>query len=94
MHPCAGLSGSQRIHAARQQTGDLFTSSENEQLEAIAKWAEGTRDGTLSDLDFQPAMKVWSQVCSEAHLCTARHCGPRGDCYFQEARKRAGDARI
>lgn len=83
-----------RLNRARQQTGDLFTSSENEELEAIARWAEGTRDGTLSDLDFQPSHKVWLQVCSEAHICTTRHCGPRGNCFFQEARKAAADARI
>ena len=34
------------------------------------------------------------QVCSEAHICTARHCGPRGNCFFQEARKAAADARL
>lgn len=83
-----------RLSRARQQTGDLFSSSENEELEAISKWAEGTRDGTLSDLDFQPMMKVWSQVCSESHICTARHCGPRGNCFFQEARKQAAEARL
>ena len=37
-------------------------------------------------------MKVWQQVSSEAHICTARHCGPRGNCFFQEARKAAADA--
>ena len=83
-----------RLKRAREQTRDLFTSGEAEELEAIVRWAEGTRDGTLSDLDFQPAMKVWLQVCSEAHLCTARHCGPRGNCFFQEARKRAAEARL
>lgn len=83
-----------RLRRAREQAGDLFTSSETEELEAIRRWAEGTRDGTLSDLEFQPSMKVWLQVCSEAHLCTARHCGPRGDCFFQEARKAAADAKL
>ncbi len=83
-----------RLRRAIEQAGDLFTGTENEELEAIRKWAEKTRDGTLSDLDFQPQMKVWLQVCSEAHLCTARHCGPRGNCFFQEARKAAADARL
>ena len=83
-----------RLRRALEQTGDLFTASENEELEAIRRWAEGTRDGTLSDLDFQPQHKVWAQVCSEPHLCTARHCGPRGNCFFQEARKAAADAKI
>lgn len=83
-----------RLRRAREQEGDLFTTTESEELEAIRRWAEATRDGTLSDLDFQPSMKVWLQVCSEAHLCTARHCGPRGDCFFQEARKAAADAKL
>ena len=83
-----------RLKRAREQAADLFTSTETDELEAIRKWAEATRDGTLSDLDFQPSMKVWLQVCSEAHLCTARYCGPRGDCFFQEARKAAADAKL
>ena len=83
-----------RLRRALEQSGDLFTGSENEELEAIRKWAEKTRDGTLSDLDFQPQIRVWLQVCSEAHICTTRHCGPRGNCFFQEARKAAADARL
>jgi len=83
-----------RLRRAWEQSGDLFTASENEELAAIRRWAEATRDGTLSGLDFQPSMKVWLQVCSEAHLCTGRHCGPRGDCFFQEARKAAADAKL
>lgn len=84
----------QRLRRALEQTGDLFTSSEEEELQAIRRWAEGTRDGTLSDLDFQPQMKVWSQVCSEPHICTSRLCGPRGNCFFQEARKAAAEAKL
>lgn len=84
----------QRLRRALDQSADLFTSTETSELEAIRKWAESTRDGTLSDLDFQPQMKVWLQVCSEAHICTARNCGPRGNCFFQEARKAAADAKL
>jgi ATP-dependent DNA helicase DinG len=84
----------QRLRRALEQTADLFTGTENDELEVIRRWAQTTRDGTLSDLDFQPQMKVWLQVCSEAHLCTTRHCGPRGNCFFQEARKAAADARL
>ncbi len=83
-----------RLRRALDQAADLFTGTEHDELEAIRKWAEGTRDGTLSDLNFQPQMKVWLQVCSEAHLCTPRNCGPRGNCFFQEARKAAADAKL
>jgi ATP-dependent DNA helicase DinG len=37
---------------------------------------------------------VWLQVCSEAHSCTQRYCGPKGNCWFQEARKAAADAKL
>lgn len=83
-----------RLRRALEQAGDLFIGAENDELEVIRKWAEATRDGTLSDLDFQPQMKVWLQVCSEAHLCTTRYCGPSGTCFFQEARKAAADAKL
>ncbi|NNM30954.1 MAG: ATP-dependent DNA helicase, partial [Akkermansiaceae bacterium] len=81
-----------RLKRAYQQSGDLFTSSEADELKAIWEWAQVTEDGTLSDLDFQPATKIWQQVCSESQICTTRHCGPKGDCFFQEARKEAAEA--
>ncbi|MFT4177198.1 MAG: helicase C-terminal domain-containing protein [Luteolibacter sp.] len=83
-----------RLRRAIEQTEDLFTSTEADELKSILKWSETTRDGTLSDLPFKPQMKVWLQVCSEAHSCTARNCGPRGNCFFQEARKAAADAKL
>ncbi len=83
-----------RLRRAMDNGGDLFTSSEQEELMEIWKWAEGTKDGTKSGLDFEPSMKVWLQVCSESHICTQRTCGPRGNCFFQEARKLAQSARV
>lgn len=83
-----------RLRRAMDHGGDLFTSSEQEELMEIWKWAESTKDGTKSDLDFEPALKVWLQVCSESHICTQRTCGPRGNCFFQEARKFAQNARV
>ena len=83
-----------RLRRAMDQVGDLFTTSEREELMEIWKWAEATRDGTRSDLDFEPAPKVWLQVCSESHICTQRTCGPRGNCFYQEAKKRAMKATV
>lgn len=81
-----------RLKRARMNSGDLFSTSESDELEAIWKWYETTEDGTLSDLDFQPSPKVWQLVCSEAEICTTRSCGVRGDCFFQQARKEAAEA--
>ncbi len=84
----------QRLARAVEQQGDLFSRSEGEELEALRKWAQATRGGTLSDLDFQPSPKVWLQVCSEEAVCTPRRCGGRGACFYQEARRAAGEARV
>jgi len=83
-----------RLKRAMQQTGDLFSTGEAEELKAIWDWAEGTTDGTRSDLDFQPSAKVWSQVCSEGSVCTLRTCGRNGNCFYQKARKQMEDADI
>jgi ATP-dependent DNA helicase DinG len=83
-----------RLRRAWEQSGDLFTSTENEELARIREWADQTRDGTLSGIPFQPSMKIWMQICSEAHSCTQRYCGPKGNCFFQEARKAAADAKL
>ena len=84
-----------RLHKAMQQSGNLFTSSEAEELQRIAEWAKETTDGSLSDFDIEPDMKVWSQVCSERGLCSPKICGHPSDfakdhgvCFFQRARNR------
>ena len=84
-----------RLHKARQQAGNLFTSSEAAELDRIHAWAQQTDDGSLSDLDPEPDAKVWAQVCSERGLCTPKLCGFPSDfakdhqvCFFQRARQR------
>jgi len=77
-----------RLERALQQVGELFTTSEAAELAHLAQWARTTKDGSLSDLAVEPDPKVWTQVCSEAHVCTAKSCGQTGNCFFQQARKR------
>lgn len=83
-----------RLQIAMSGGAELFTTSEQAELQEIWKWAQSTEDGTLSDLDFTPSSRVWSQVCSEAHACRTRICGPGGDCFYQEARKKLADADV
>lgn len=83
-----------RLKRALAQTGDLFTGSEATELEALRAWCEATGDGSLSDLDFTPRPAVWSQVCSEAHLCTPKTCGPGSGCFYQSLRRRVGEADV
>src|SRR5438309_8667949 len=77
-----------RLDRALQQAGELFTTSEAAELGRIAEWARTTKDGSLSDLSIEPDPKVWTQVCSEAHVCTTKTCGQNANCFFQQARKR------
>jgi ATP-dependent DNA helicase DinG len=77
-----------RLERALQQSTELFSSSEQNELQQIAEWADRTRDGTISDLTFEADPKVWVQVCSEAHICTQKTCGQQSGCFYQQARKR------
>jgi ATP-dependent DNA helicase DinG len=84
-----------RLHKAMQQAGNLFTSSEAEELQRLHAWSQRTDDGSLSDLDPEPDPKVWAQVCSERGLCTPKLCGHPSEfakdhpvCFFQRARQR------
>jgi len=84
-----------RLQKAMQQSGNLFTSSEAEELQRIYEWSKRTTDGSLSDFEVEPDQKVWAQVCSERGLCSPKICGHASDfakdhglCFFQRARNK------
>ena len=84
-----------RLQRAMQQTQNLFTSSEGEELQRIYEWSKSTTDGSLSDFDIEPDPKVWGQVCSERGLCSPKMCGYPSEfakqhdvCFFQRVRNR------
>jgi ATP-dependent DNA helicase DinG len=77
-----------RLERALQQSNELFTGPEQNELKRLAEWARTTRDGSLSDLSAEPDPKVWTQVCSEQHICTQKTCGQDLRCFYQQARKR------
>ncbi len=76
-----------RLERALQQQNELFTGPEQNELTRLAEWAGTTRDGSLSDLSIEPDPKVWTQVCSEPHICTGKSCGQQSNCFYQQARK-------
>ena len=77
-----------RLERAMQHGAELFTTPEIAELHRIREWSLETKDGTLSDFTVEPDPHVWSQVCSEQHLCTAKGCGANPRCFYQQARKR------
>ncbi len=83
-----------RLERAMQNASELFTSPEQEELKRIWEWSHTTREGTLSDFAVEPDANVWSQVCSEQHICTAKTCGQDSRCFYQQARKRLLSANV
>ena len=90
-----------RLQKAMQQSGNLFTSSEAEELQRIYEWSKTTKDGSLSDFSIEPDAKVWAQVCSERGLCSPKTCGHQSDfakdhdvCFFQRVRNRIMSADV
>jgi ATP-dependent DNA helicase DinG len=83
-----------RLQRAMTHGGELFASREQEEIKRLWEWSQRTHDGTLSDLDPAPDQNVWLQVCSEAHVCTARTCGMGTACFYQQARKEAEAAKV
>ncbi len=84
-----------RLDRALRQAGSLFTNPEVQELRRIFEWAQTTRDGSLSDFDQEPDLKVWAQVCSERGSCSPKLCGAKSAfaadnpmCFFQKARSR------
>src|SRR5256714_10132438 len=84
-----------RLQKAFQQSGNLFTSSEAEELQRIQEWSRKTADGSLSDFEVEPDRNVWAQVCSERGLCSPKICGYASEfgkqnpvCFYQRARNR------
>lgn len=78
-----------RLERALQHGNDLFSAEMLPQLERLRLWSETTKDGTLSDLPEALDPQLWSQVCSERHLCTPKTCGKNPRCFYQVARRRA-----
>jgi ATP-dependent DNA helicase DinG len=72
----------------------LFPDKAAEELQAIAAWAETSRTGCLSDMEFHPNREVWGELRCEADQCSRSKCAEFSRCFFYKARKDAASARI
>jgi ATP-dependent DNA helicase DinG len=80
------------MQASRRQQAVFSSPRELKQLHTIEEWAYKTRDGSLSDLSFEPAPQVWQRVRSESNNCMGSRCEFYDKCFYQSARRRAEDA--
>ncbi len=84
-----------RLERAMRNAEGLFATAQTEELKRLWQWHQTTEDGTLADLDPAPDMLVWSQVCSEPHVCTPRTCGGENSlCFYQRLRLKAQTAQV
>ena len=78
-----------RLYAASSHE-DEFLPSENlkPQLVRIREWAEKSRDGSRSSLEFRPQTDIWDAVCCEMGNCMLGRCRFFKNCFFMNARRR------
>jgi ATP-dependent DNA helicase DinG len=76
-----------RLDRAFQYSQELFASSDLAELKMIWEWSQKAEEGTLSELPFEPSMQVWSQICSDPHVCTPKTCGRDSKCFYFKAKK-------
>ena len=77
-----------RLLKAYENSNALFEDNELITLEKIYRWSKNTKDGTISDTNFNIEPNVWQNVCAEVNVCTNKTCGDINDteCFFQKAK--------
>ncbi len=83
-----------RLEAALQETVNLFPGEHERTVEALAEWAELTRDGTRQDFPQRLPAEVWQELGAEADSCASLACPHHGRCFLMAARRNASRARL
>ncbi len=63
-------------------------------IDAVARWASTTTEGSVSDLPFQPGPEVWDEVAAEPDLCLRSSCPHYEPCFLFRARREAAQAQV
>ena len=71
-----------------------FDRKELRHFQKIQEWAEETKTGDLSDLDFEPDDAVWNRVNGVSELCNGSQCRYYEDCFAMDARRRLRGAQV
>jgi ATP-dependent DNA helicase DinG len=82
-----------RMKGALERAKSMFGEDEgSQQLKQIRDWSKDSKDGSLSDLSFQPISSVWDEVQSEHGNCLGKNCPTHASCFYYAARRRAWNA--
>ena len=84
-----------RLQKAISRSKSLFDHQESyDQLRELRSWSEATRDGSLSDLPYQPQPQVWDEVASDHGNCMGRRCPSYSKCFYYQDRRRVQHAQL
>jgi ATP-dependent DNA helicase DinG len=83
-----------RLEQARNSGAALFEDGMREELDTIARWAERTIEGSLSDLPVAPRPEVWDEVSAEPDVCQRARCPAYDKCFLFKARREAAEADV
>ncbi len=84
-----------RYHAALgDQQKYLPLPGMESELDRIRDWADQTRDGSRSDLDFEPDGRLWDAVCCEIGNCLNKKCPFARRCFMLAAREQLNTAHV
>jgi ATP-dependent DNA helicase DinG len=84
-----------RLRVAQQRMDSLFAEpSLQEQLRLVGRWSRQSREGSRSDLHFQPLPSVWEAVHSDSGNCLGKACGDYQSCFYFRARRAIHGAQL
>ena len=84
-----------RLRVAQQRAKTLLDDERDAQeLVQIGRWSRQTREGSRSDLPFQPRPSVWELVESDSNNCLGRKCPDNKDCFYFQARRQMFGANL
>ncbi len=84
-----------RLRVAQQRARTLLVEPGSAtQLLEIGRWSRTTRDGSKSDLPFQPPPFLWDLVESDSNNCLGRNCPDHENCFYFKARRQMYSANL
>lgn len=78
-----------RLKKAYQRRHVLFSDNrQQQQLEKLVEWEQETDRGTISQIDWNLSMDVWSKVNAKKGICQCLSDDGGTDCYYAKSRQR------
>jgi len=77
-----------------EDTPELFSDEESEELQQLLDWAFITKTGDLSDINQKPSWRVWEKIHSSAETCFRARCPHFRECFVLKARRNAASANV